>query len=153
MNWLENRIPPPIVAAAFALAMRPMAALLPGLSARFSGQALVAGALVAAGLGVIALSIVRFSRARTTINPLNPEAASTLVTGGVLRFSRNPMYLGLALVLAGLAVWVGNASCVVPVAAFVAYITRFQIAPEERALRARFGAEFDAYAQRVRRWI
>jgi protein-S-isoprenylcysteine O-methyltransferase Ste14 len=153
MSGLENRIPPPIVAAAFALAMRPLAGLLPGWSASFPGQALIAGVVVAAGLGLIAVSIVQFGRARTTINPLNPEAASALVTGGVLRLSRNPMYLGLALVLAGLAVWVGHAAGVLPLAAFVAYITRFQIAPEERALRARFGADFDAYARRVRRWI
>ena len=153
MTWLENRIPPPIVAAAFALGMRAVAIWTPGASVRFPGQAVATTVLVAAGLGIIAVSIVQFHRARTTINPLNPQAVSALVTGGVFRFTRNPMYLGMALVLAGLAAWFGNAACVLLLAGFVAWITHFQIAPEERALRGHFGAEFDAYAGRVRRWL
>jgi protein-S-isoprenylcysteine O-methyltransferase Ste14 len=153
LSRLENRIPPPLVAAAFALVMWAVAGGLPGASVQFPGQAVATAALVVAGLSVIAISILQFNRARTTINPLKPDAASALVTGGVFQLTRNPMYLGMALVLAGWAVWLGNAACVLLLALFVAYITRFQIAPEERALRAHFSEEFDAYAQQVRRWI
>jgi protein-S-isoprenylcysteine O-methyltransferase Ste14 len=133
--------------------MRAVASVVPGALPRFPGQALAVAALIAAGLGVIAVSIVQFNRARTTVNPLQPQAASALVSGGVFRITRNPMYLGMALVLAACTVWLGNAACALLLAGFVAYITRFQIAPEERALRAHFGAEFDAYARRVRRWV
>jgi protein-S-isoprenylcysteine O-methyltransferase Ste14 len=150
---LENRIPPPIVAVTFALGMWAVASLLPGASLRFPGQGFATAALIAAGLGVIAVSIVQFRRARTTVNPLKPEAASALVSGGVFRLTRNPMYLGMALVLAAWAAWLGNAAGALLVAGFVAYINRFQIAPEERALRAHFGDAFGAYARRVRRWI
>ena len=153
MSRLENRIPPPIVAVLFVVAMGACARWLPVVDVSFPGQDLATGLVVGAGLGVIAFAIAQFARARTTIDPLHPAAASALVGGGVFRVTRNPMYLGLALVLAGLALRLGDGGSALLVAGFVAYITRFQIAPEERALRARFGAEFDAYAQRVRRWI
>jgi len=153
MTRLENRIPPPLVTAAFAIAMAVCAGLLPSLSVRFPGQGLASALLLAAGLGVIATAILRFVRARTTVNPLRPQEASALVTGGLFRVTRNPMYFGMALALAAWAVWLGNAAAALLPAGFVAYIGRFQIAPEERALRAHFGEEFEAYARRVRRWI
>jgi protein-S-isoprenylcysteine O-methyltransferase Ste14 len=153
VSGLENRIPPPLVAATFAIAMAICAGVLPELTVRFAGQGPVAGALLAGGLVVIAIAIARFVRASTTVNPLRPEETSALVTGGVFRITRNPMYLGMALALAAWAVWLGNAAAALLVAGFVAFITRFQIAPEERALRAHFGEEFEAYARRVRRWL
>ena len=107
--------------------------------------------LLAVGLTLDLASLLRFLRARTNALPFRP--ASAFVVRWPYVWTRNPMYLGLALVLAGLAVWVGNATCVLPVAAFVAYIARFQIAPEERALRARFGESYDAYCRRVGRWL
>lgn len=153
MSWLENRIPPPLVAVLFVVAMWACARWLRLLDLSFPGQSLATGLLVGAGLGVIAFAIAQFARARTTIDPLHPAAASKLVSGGVFRLTRNPMYLGMALVLAGLAVRLGDGGSALLVAGFVAWITRFQIAPEERAMRANFGDQFEAYAARVRRWI
>ncbi len=153
MNWLEHRIPPPIVAVLFVVAMWACARWLPVLDGSFPGQGLATGVVVAAGLGVIAFAIAQFARARTTIDPLHPDAASVLVSGGVFHLTRNPMYLGLALVLGGLALRLGDGGSALLVAGFVAYVTRFQIVPEERALHAHFGEGFEAYAQRVRRWI
>ena len=153
MNRLENCIPPPLVAAVLALAMWAFARWLPGASTEFPGQSLAAGSALAAGLGVILTAIGQFVRARTTVDPRHPAAASALVTGGVFRLTRNPMYLGMALILAAWALWLGNAMTALLVAGFVAYIGRFQIVPEERALRAHFGNGFEAYAAQVRRWI
>lgn len=153
MNRLENRIPPPLVAVLFVVAMWACARWLPVLDLSFPGQGLATGLFVAAGLGVIGFAIVQFARARTTIDPLHPAAASALVSDGVFRLTRNPMYLGMALVLAGLALRLGDGGSALLVAGFVATITRFQIAPEERALRAHFGEEFEAYTRKVRRWI
>jgi protein-S-isoprenylcysteine O-methyltransferase Ste14 len=153
MSWLEHRVPPPIVLAVFAAGAVLAARLWPGASVRFPGQAIIAVLLAAAGLAVIAAGISRFRRARTTVNPLKPEEASALVDTGVFARTRNPMYLGMALGLAGLAMWLGHAAGAVMLAGFVGYITRFQILPEERALRANFGAAFDAYTARVRRWL
>jgi protein-S-isoprenylcysteine O-methyltransferase Ste14 len=153
MSRFENRIPPPVVAVACALIMWACARWLPSASAQFQWQDWAAAVLLAAGVGVIATAIAQFVRARTTVDPLHPAAASTLVDGGVFRLTRNPMYLGMATVLAAWALWLGNAAAALLVAGFVGWITRFQIAPEERALRAHFGDAFDAYARRVRRWI
>jgi protein-S-isoprenylcysteine O-methyltransferase Ste14 len=153
MTALENRIPPPIVAFAFALGMAACAYLLPVASLDFPGRQLAAGVLLALGLTVILATVLQFVRARTTVNPLDPEAATSLVTDGLFRFTRNPMYLGMALILAAGALWLANGVGALLPAGFVAYISRFQIAPEERALRVHFGEAFEAYAKRVRRWL
>ncbi len=79
--------------------------------------------------------------------------AEDLVTDGLYAHSRNPMYVGMAMLLAGWAAWLGTPWAVVGIAAFVAWITRFQIIPEERALAQRFGADFATYQHRVRRWL
>ena len=87
------------------------------------------------------------------MHPRAPERSSRLVTGGVYRFSRNPMYLALALFLLAWALWLGNGAALVWPALFAAYLTRFQIVPEERALAAKFGQEYAQYCRRVRRWF
>jgi protein-S-isoprenylcysteine O-methyltransferase Ste14 len=103
---------------------------------------------------VIGLSAVwGFHRAKTTLNPLAPQSASALVASGIYRWTRNPMYLAMLLVLAGWACIVSNGAALAILPLFVAYLNRFQIAPEERALRARFGAAFDDYRRKVRRWL
>ncbi len=150
---LEHRIPPPIVGALVAAAMWGVTApdhqlqLAPALK-----FALVA-ILVVAGLAFDLLGLVAFRALRTTINPLRPERTSALVTGGVYRITRNPMYVGMGLLLLAWAVYL---SALVPFAGpvlFVLYITRFQIESEERALEGIFGEEYTAYTARVRRWL
>jgi protein-S-isoprenylcysteine O-methyltransferase Ste14 len=113
---------------------------------------------VALALGVIGLSIsisgmVSFRRAKTTINPSKPSAASSLVTSGVYRYTRNPMYLGLSVTLMAWGVFLSNALALLAVPLFVLYINRFQINPEERVLSSLFVAEYAAYKEKVRRWL
>ena len=84
---------------------------------------------------------------------MKPETASSIVTVGIYRFTRNPMYLGLAFALAGWAIYLANLAALLIVPIFVAYMTQFQIKPEERALLAKFGADFAAYMAAVRRWL
>lgn len=127
------------------LAVRPIAPL--------GGRLWLALLVVLAGAAVCLAGVASFSRARTTVNPLKPESASSLVVAGIYRHTRNPMYLGFAIILLGWCVFLGSALAVLGVAAFVLYIGRFQIRPEERALRELFGAEFDAFCGRVRRWV
>jgi protein-S-isoprenylcysteine O-methyltransferase Ste14 len=97
--------------------------------------------------------VVGFRVRRTTVNPTRPAAATALVQDGVYRWTRNPMYVGLALGLAGVAVGLSNLGAMVLLPAFVAWIDRFQIVPEERALLAKFAAAFTDYSARVRRWL
>ena len=116
-------------------------------------QVQVAIALLIAGVVLMAAAAAALVVAKTTINPLRPSRASRLVTGRVFRFSRNPIYLGDLLLLAAIAVWLGQFSNIVLLALFVVYIDRFQIRPEERALLMLFGAEYAAYCTKVRRWL
>ena len=92
-------------------------------------------------------------RPRTTISPVDIEAASTLVTGGVFRYTRNPMYVALTALLLAWTAWLAAPWAAFCPVAFALFITRFQIIPEERVLRAKFGRAYEDYAQRVRRWI
>jgi protein-S-isoprenylcysteine O-methyltransferase Ste14 len=153
MNRLELKIPPPVVGLCLALLMWAASSLVRPLEIPFGVRVALGLALVFIGQGISISGMVAFRRARTTINPLNPGAASSLVSGGVYRFTRNPMYLGLLLTLLGWAAFLANPLALVLVPLFVLYMNRFQIAPEERALASLFGAEFAAYANRVRRWL
>lgn len=150
---LEHRIPPPVVFLAVAAVMAVAAMLLP--PTRFGGPiswALGGAALILAGLSGPP-AIRRFGRAGTTIDPVAIERASVLVTDGVYRWSRNPMYLAMAALLVAIAAFTAQPWLVPGPIAFVLFITRFQIIPEERAMAARFGEDYAAYCARVRRWL
>lgn len=113
----------------------------------------VALVISAIGGGFCAAGVLAFRRVQTTLNPVDPGASTTLVVDGVYRLTRNPMYLGFALLLLAFAVWLGTVSALLLVPLFMAYLQNLQIKPEEDALHARFGDSFDAYRQRVRRWL
>jgi protein-S-isoprenylcysteine O-methyltransferase Ste14 len=153
MLRLNLLIPPPVVAALIGALMWALGRLLPSGQFRFPAQEAAAIVLFGAGLLLLIAAAVQFIAARTTINPLKPANASHLVTTGVFAFSRNPIYLGDLLMLAAFAVWLGNAFSAALPAAFVWYMNRFQILPEERALSQIFGGAYDAYCSRVRRWL
>jgi protein-S-isoprenylcysteine O-methyltransferase Ste14 len=147
------KIPPLLLSLVFAAVMSGLAYAAPGLSLLLPGAAAMASVLAATGAVIACAGVIAFRRKRTTVNPFTPDASSSVVTGGVYRFSRNPMYLGFLLILAGWAVYLSNAVAVLLLPAFVAYMNQYQIKPEERALLARFGTEFAQYMSRVRRWI
>jgi protein-S-isoprenylcysteine O-methyltransferase Ste14 len=153
MHWLELKIPPLLVWLVIAGTMPGIAHSAPGLSFRLPGTSAIALALVAIGVAVAAAGVIAFRDKRTTLNPLNPSASTSVVSGGVYRVSRNPMYLGFLLALAGWAVYLSNAGAALLLAAFVVYMTQYQIKPEERILLDKFGDEFAQYMSRVRRWL
>jgi protein-S-isoprenylcysteine O-methyltransferase Ste14 len=150
---LENRIPPPLVFLATAGLMLGAALLLPpsGLRGPLSWGIGTAALVLAALLGPTAIR--RFMGVGTTIDPVRIERASVLVTDGVYRWSRNPMYLAMAALLVSLAAFAAQPWLLLGPLGFVLFITRFQIIPEEHALRARFGETYDSYRAAVRRWI
>ena len=155
MSALELKIPPPLVAAAVAGCMYAAAVLLPApvLALPPGVRVGMALALAAVGAGFDVAGLWAFRKARTTVNPLTPHRSVAVVSTGVYRLTRNPMYLGLALILLGLAVYLASPWALLGPLVFAAYITRFQIVPEERALQTRFGAAYTAYRARVRRWL
>lgn len=153
MRWLETRIPPPIVAACFALLAWLFAPVEARASLAASSRIALGVAIALLGGAIAAAGSVRFHRAKTTVNPLHPEKASALVTTGIYRYTRNPMYVGMACLLLA---WALHLSAWLPVAGpalFVLYITRFQILPEERTLQQLFGDAYTQYTSRVRRWL
>src|SRR5690554_3959289 len=109
--------------------------------------------LFIAGLLIALAGVIGFRRARTTVNPMQPETSRVLVQTGIYRFTRNPMYLGFLLMLAGYGVWLANLPALVWLIGYVLYLTQFQIIPEERWLSQKFGADFQYYRERVRRWF
>jgi protein-S-isoprenylcysteine O-methyltransferase Ste14 len=153
MHWLELKIPPLIVWLIFAGAMLGVTHAVPRLSFTLAQSPAIALALVAFGAAVAFAGVVAFRDKRTTVNPLTPGASSSVVSSGIYRISRNPMYLGFLLALAGWAVYLSNAGAALLLPVFVAYLTQYQIKPEERSLLAKFGSEFAQYMSRVRRWL
>lgn len=146
---LQNRVPPPLVAIAFGLLMWGLS----GVSPRYELTPLLAIAIALVGLTVCLAGVWSFHRARTTVNPLHPERASALVDTGIYRCTRNPMYLGFAVILLAWASLLGSPAALLGVAGFVVFMNRFQIAPEEQALTQLFAADFARYCGRVRRWL
>jgi protein-S-isoprenylcysteine O-methyltransferase Ste14 len=152
-SGFELRIPPLLLTAAIAAAMAAVAALVPQLTVVWPGRGLLAALIGALGAGIALLGVVEFRRAATSVNPMRSDGVRRVVTSGIYRVSRNPMYLGFALALAAWAVWLSNALALAGVPLLVAYLNRFQIGPEERLLRERFGCEYDGYVATVRRWL
>lgn len=153
LQALENKVPPPLVALVFGGLMGGASLGLPGLDLAWGTRLLLALPLIGAGLLFVLAGGVSFRRARTTVNPLKPEAASALVTSGIYCYTRNPMYVGFALWLLAWGLYLASPLVLLGVLGFVLYMNRLQIAPEERALGRLFGADFAAYRQRVRRWL
>ncbi|CAK9785542.1 hypothetical protein CC85DRAFT_284493 [Cutaneotrichosporon oleaginosum] len=153
MSFLETRVPPPLVAAICGYGITALAARFPEYTRDVPHRPYVAGGIAAVGLAIQLSAVFTFRRHQTTVNPFTPDKSSSIVRTGVFALTRNPMYLSLCMALAGWSVYKRAPIGVAAIAAFVAYITRFQIIPEERALSKNFGAEYADYLKSVRRWI
>lgn len=153
MQWLELKIPPLLLWLLFATGMYSVAYVTPALLLPLPGASAIACALSVAGALVASAGVVAFRSSHTTVNPLTPGASTSVVSGGVYRFSRNPMYLGFLLALVGWGAYLSNVAAALLLPVFVAYVNQYQIKPEEHALLAKFGPEFARYMSRVRKWI
>jgi protein-S-isoprenylcysteine O-methyltransferase Ste14 len=153
LDTLDTRIPAPVIALTTGVAMK-LAVLATGLRVDPSTWRMQLGvALSQLSALIAAAALLTLWRSRTTINPMHPERARRLVTGGIYRLSRNPMYLSLLLLLSGYALRIDALAAWLGPLAFWAYVTRFQILPEERVLADKFGTAYLDYRQRTRRWI
>ncbi len=153
MHILELRIPPAALGALAALFMWLATRWAPAFTFAIPQRGWIATGVALVGALIAVAGVISFRRARTTVNPTKPAKASSLVVSGIYQFTRNPMYLGFAVILLGLAVFFCNALAVALVPCFVLYLDRFQIRAEERALASLFPHEFPAYKARVRRWL
>ena len=153
LQTLELKIPPPAVAVFVAIVMWGVSWTTPTLNVPGPVRTYVAVAFAAIGVAFSVSGFIAFRRAKTTINPTTPDSATSLVVSGVYTITRNPMYVGLVFVLVAWAAFLSSGWALAGPLAFAAYIRRFQIAPEERALAAIFGPKYSDYKAKVRRWL
>lgn len=153
MSLLDTRIPPPVVTLIVGGAMWAVSGATPDWRMPPVAASLAAPVLFVAGAIVITAGAASFIRARTSMNPMDPGSASSLVTTGIYRVTRNPMYLADLLFLLAWGTYLGSPAALAGAPLFVLYIDRFQIAVEERVMADLFGQQYEAYRARVRRWL
>lgn len=150
---LELRVPPPLLFAAFAMVMWIVAGHPPIWVESTPLRHITVGVLATIGTILSGGGLISFGVAWTTIDPIHPQAASKLVTRGVYRITRNPMYVGLVLLMAAWSIQIGSAVAAIGVPIYACWLHRLQVLPEERALRDRFGKAYVEYCRTVRRWL
>ena len=150
-NNMNNKIPPPIVTLFFGLCIYLSRPYFP----EFSNLVLNAVSIISfvVGIFVFAAAVSSFKKQKTTVNPISIEKASSLVISGIFKYSRNPMYLGMVLILLAVSFKFNLIGGIVLTMLFAGYITKFQIIPEEIVMDKLFGDEFEKYKNKTRRWI
>ncbi len=148
---MKNTVPPPIITLICSLFIYLSKPFFPEFTFNYSN--LLSLIFLMLGLIVILISFRLFKKEKTTINPINIEKASSLVTKGIFKYSRNPMYLGMLLILISIGIKFNFYGGVFIVAMFFFFITYFQILPEEKAMLKLFGKDFIKYKRKTRRWF
>ena len=148
---MKNKIPPPIVTLFFGLCIYFSQELFPEFNLEYF--TILSYVSYFAGLSILILAVLLFRKQNTTVNPIKIDNASSLVTSGVFKFSRNPMYLGMVMILFGLALMFNLVGGILFVLLFMIYITKFQIRPEEEVMERLFGEDFIKYKHKVRMWL
>jgi len=150
---LELKVPPPLQAIIVAIVMLALTKFVPIFYVSIPAKFLIAVVIAICGLTLSVLGVVAFRSAQTTIDPRYPENSKCIVDSGVYKISRNPMYLGLTVILFAWAIVLESLVAMLILPLFIWYINTFQIKPEERALLKKFNSEYGQYCSRVRRWL
>ena len=148
---IKTKIPPPLVALTFVFLINFTKDIFPKIEIK--NKIIFGSFVIIIGLIIILFAIILFKKYQTTITPLNPSNATKLITDGIYKFSRNPMYLGLLLVLLGISIIINLTGGFFLIPLFILYLNLFQIIPEENAMVDLFKGEFLKYKENVRRWI
>ena len=153
MKFLELKIIPPLQVLVLVVVALLTHRYLPFFHHHVGIEPWTAIALMAIAALMLFTAVFQFYKHKTTINPVKVNDAQTLMTSGVYAYSRNPIYLADLLLIAALVIWLGQwVNLILPVI-FIWYCGRFQIAPEEKALRDKFQLSYDQYLERTRRWL
>ena len=148
---IKTKFPPPLVALTFGFLINYTKNIFPKIEVK--NEFIFGSFMIISGLIIILSAIILFKKYQTTITPLNPSNATKLITDGIYKFSRNPMYLGLLLVLLGVSIILNPIGGLFLIPLFILYLNFFQIIPEENAMVDLFKDEFLDYKKNVRRWI
>jgi protein-S-isoprenylcysteine O-methyltransferase Ste14 len=148
---IKTKFPPPLVALTFGFLINYTKNIFPKIE--IENKIIFGSFIIISGLIIILSAIISFKKYQTTITPLNPSNATKLITDGIYKFSRNPMYLGLSLMLLGISIILNLTGGFFLIPLFILYLNIFQIIPEENAMVDLFKNEFLEYKKNVRRWI
>jgi protein-S-isoprenylcysteine O-methyltransferase Ste14 len=148
---MKNKIPPPFVTFFFGLCIYFSQEYFPEFNLEF--LTMLSYILYFAGLIILILAVGLFKKQNTTVNPIKIENASSLVTSGIFKYSRNPMYLGMVMILLGLALMFNVIGGILFTLLFAIYITKYQIRPEEEVMERLFGEDFLKYKNSARMWL
>ncbi len=150
---LQTRIPPPVYMLLFGTAMWALDKYLPVLYWNIQPWTRIGWGIMGLGFLIELAAISLFLKAKTTANPMKPHNASSLVKTGLYRYTRNPMYLGIAILLTGWSIQLGSLTPLIGPPLFIFIITHMQIRPEERALAQVIGEAYLRYKSEVPRWL
>ena len=152
---MKNKIPPPIVMALFGLLIYlEDKYFFASVTVELDNQRIYTLCVAIVAFCIIALGMLEFQKAKTSVNPIDLSKSSSVVNSGIYRFTRNPMYLGLVILLIAFCVKLGDIfGLIFIVPLFMWYMSKFQIKPEEEAMAKLFGAEYEIYKGKVRRWL
>ena len=150
---MRIKIIPPLVMLIFGGLMYVLAKFLPVGDFDFFGRLELAIFLGVLAILVMFLALFKFKRSKTTTDPIDLTKTTQLVTTGIYRYTRNPMYLAMLLLLLAFGLKLGNAFNTLLAAGFVYYINHFQIKHEEASLTTMFGKKYTLYCKETRRWF
>ena len=152
---LELKIPPLAVVLIAAGLMLLMRWLTPTLVVSLDLDVRMWAALpvLAAGIAIAVAGVIQFRRSHTTVNPMTPERTSALVSSGIYRYTRNPMYVGVLAVILGHFLWFGFWYLLIYAAVIFLAFHTFVTYYEEPTLRKKFGVAYEDYCKRVPRWF
>lgn len=153
MAWLELKIPPILVLVVFLVLNWILALQTFRIDISFVVKGVFSTLFVIGGVVLCFAGVFSFRKAKTTVNPLNPESSTTLVATGVYRYTRNPMYLGFLCIVVAWSIYLTSPVSIVGIVGFIVYMNQFQIKPEECILADRFPADYQHYLSKVRRWL
>jgi len=153
MNKLKLKIPPPLQVLVCVVAMWALSCYFPFAPHLLPYNYFIAAIFAVAGTVFIAPAVRQFLKVQTTMHPMHPQESTVLVTDGIYKISRNPMYVGLWLILNAVAFFLNALTPFVVIIFFLLYIENFQVKPEEEALNQLFGERYEEYKKKVRRWL
>ena len=150
---MKLKVPPVIVFVVSAVLLRLIQSITSDFHLTIPFGQYIALFTLSAGIAIALAGVIEFSKHKTTVDPTKPGKASSMVTSGIYRYTRNPMYLGMVVVLFGGVIYYGNPFTILALLFLVWYLTQFQIKPEEEILKENFGKPYTDYMKRVGRWV